>query len=166
MFALLISASAYANNNANIQGVAFGTNYETVITGGIKDYRHTLIGQQTPIVYKHDVQAWSSTRLHSTSKPTALATPISRGAFYLDNQTKRTRWKTWRSLQPNNGYDYPGVTIDWEDDDMPYKGGLSPIENNYLFTVRIYPSAMPTPRCCAADHRHNVRNWYTRAIGN
>ena len=30
-FALLISATAFAESNANIQGVAFGTNYETAL---------------------------------------------------------------------------------------------------------------------------------------
>ena len=32
-FALLISATAFAESNANIQGVAFGTNYETALKG-------------------------------------------------------------------------------------------------------------------------------------
>ena len=32
-FALLISATAFAESNASIQGVAFGTNYETALKG-------------------------------------------------------------------------------------------------------------------------------------
>ena len=56
MFALLISASAYANNNANIQGVAFGTNYETALAGIKSQFGTPLSANKRQIVYRREVR--------------------------------------------------------------------------------------------------------------
>ena len=76
MFALLISASAYANNNANIQGVAFGTNYETALAGIKSQFGTPLSANKRQIVYKN--MTFKGVKFDkATFKPTALVTPIS-----------------------------------------------------------------------------------------
>ena len=68
-------------------------------------------------------------------------TYFSEARFTSRPVNKKNALKDVESLAMTMDKDYPGVTIDWEDGDMPfYKGGSSPVENNYLFTVCIYPA--------------------------
>ncbi|WP_315381116.1 hypothetical protein [Hoylesella loescheii] len=143
MFALLISASAYANNNANIQGVAFGTNYETALAGIKSQFGTPLSANKRQIVYKN--MTFKGVKFDKATfnfQTDSLGnTYFSEARFTSTPVNKKNALKDVEALAKTMDKDYPGVTIDWEDDDMPfYKGGLSPIENNYLFTVCIYPS--------------------------
>lgn len=142
-FALLISATAYADSNANIQGIAFGTNYETAlkeikgqfgaptaVNGKQIEYRNmTFKGIKfEKVTFKFQADEQGNTY-------------FSEARFTSSPVNKKSALKNVEALAKTMDKDYPGVTVDWEDDNMPfYKGGSSPIENNYLFTVCIYPA--------------------------
>ena len=67
-------------------------------------------------------------------------TYFSEARFTSSPTNKRGALKDIEVLAKTMDQDYPGVTIDWEDESTPfYKGGMSPLGNSYLFTVCIYP---------------------------
>ena len=141
-FALLISATAFAESNANIQGVAFGTNYETALKGIKGQFGTPTSINNKQIEYRN--MTFKGVRFEKVTfnfqTDEQGNTYFSEARFTSRPVNKKNALKDVESLAMTMDKDYPGVTIDWEDNDMPfYKGGSSPVENNYLFTVCIYP---------------------------
>lgn len=143
MFALFISATAHAGSDAGIQGVAFGTNYETALEEIKGQFGTPTAINDKQIEYRNMV--FKGVKFEKVTfnfqADKEGNTYFSEARFTSRPVNRKDALKDVEALAKTMDKDYPGVTIDWEDGSIPfYKGGSSPIESNYLFTVCIYPT--------------------------
>lgn len=141
-FACILSLFARAKNDAGIEGVAFGSNYETTLAGIRSTFGTPIQANKQQIVYKDmTFKGLKFEKAIFKFQTDSLGnTYFSEARFTSSPTNKRSALKDIEVLAKTMDKDYPGVTIDWEDESTPfYKGGMSPLGNSYLFTVCIYP---------------------------
>lgn len=138
---LMFSAMSYANVTAEISGVKFGMNYAEASKQFETQFGLPIAITPTQIAYKNKEYMGLKFQdvVFNFQKNQEGDTFLNEARLTIKSST-RTQAQRWVEMIAKKLKEkYPGMTWDLEDDGTKfYKGGTSPVNNSYLFTVYMY----------------------------